>query len=196
VLVVGAAGGAGLWRGTDGFRALTSEQARRIAIARRPRSVPAVPLEDQDGRPFTLGAYRGRAVAVDFIYTQCQSVCPLLSDAFQRIDLAERERSAEERLQLVSISFDPERDTPARLREYATRYGADGVRWRFARVRDARDLKLLLDAFGIIVIPDGAGDFQHNAAVHLLNTGGKLARVLDAGAPAVEVERAVAASNR
>ena len=194
--MVCAAGGAGLWRGTDGFRALTSEQARRIDIARRPRPVPAVALEDQDGRPFLLGAYRGRSVAVDFVYTQCQSVCPLLSAGFQRLDREDRERPTEKRLQLVTISFDPARDTPARLREYAARYGADGDRWRFARVRDARDLKPLLDAFGIIVIPDGAGDFQHNAAVHMLNADGKLARVLEVGARPSDVWRVAAANNQ
>ena len=195
-LVVCAVGGAWLWRGTDGFRALTSEQARRIDIARRPRPVPVVPLEDQDGRPFLLGDYRGRAVVVDFVYTQCQSVCPLLSAGFQRLDREDRERPAANRLQLVTISFDPARDTPARLREYAARYGADGKRWRFARVRDARDLKPLLDAFGITVILDGDGDFQHNAAVHILNPDGKLARVLVADARPSEVWHVAAAHNR
>ena len=55
-LAICVAGGALLWRGTDGFRALTSEAARRRAIAASPRAVPVVELEDQDGRPFTLAA--------------------------------------------------------------------------------------------------------------------------------------------
>ena len=63
-------------------------------------------------------------------------------------------------------------------------YSADGRSWRFARVRDARDLAPLLRAFGIIVIPDAGGDFQHNAAVHLLDAEGRLARVLDLDAAA------------
>jgi protein SCO1 len=195
-LAVCAASGVALWRETDGFRAFTSEQARRMAIARSPRLVPAVLLEDQDGHPFTFAAYRGHAVAVDFVYTRCQSLCTLLSTGFQRLDRAEGARPDSERLPLLSISFDPLRDTPARLRAYAVRYGADGHGWRFARVRDARDLRVLLDAFGIVVIPDGAGDYQHNAAVHLLNADGKLARVLDAGATPDEVTRVAAASNR
>lgn len=186
-----AGGGVLLARGTDGFRALTSEQARRNAIARAPRSLPDVALEDQDGRPFALGAYRGRPVAVDFVYTLCRSVCTLSSAGFQRLDRAERSRSNAGRLQLVSISFDP-RDTPARLREYASRYRADGRAWRFARVRDARDLRPLIRAFGIVVIPATGGDFQHNAAVHLVNSEGRLARVLDAGAEPDEVAQALA----
>jgi len=195
-LVVCAAGGALLWRGTDGFRALTSEQARRRAIARAPRVLPPVALEDQDGRPFTLGAYRGRPLVVDFVYTQCQSICPLLSEEFRRLDRAEQRSGGRtaERLQLVSITFDP-RDTPGRLREYASHYRADGRAWRFARVRDTRDLAPLLQAFGIVVIPDAGGGFQHNAAVHVLDAEGRLARVLDPDAPPEAVARAAAASS-
>ena len=191
-LVICAVGGALVGLGTDGFRAFTSEQARRNAIARSPRTLPAVALEDQDGRAFTLGVYRGQPVAVDFIYTQCVSVCTFLSAGFQRLDRAERTRGADERLQLVTVSFDP-RDTPDRLREYASRYEADGRAWRFARVKDAGDLAALLNAFGVVVIPDGRGDYQHNAAVHLLDPRGRLARVLDPAADPGEIEKTVAA---
>ena len=194
-LVIGAAGAAVFWHGTDGLRAITSEQARRLSIARHPRVLPPVVLEDQDGQKFTLATYRGRPVALDFIYTQCKSVCTLLSAALQRLDRAERSWLGEDRMQLVSISFDPARDTPVRLSEYAARYGADGRGWRFARVHDAHDLARLLDAFGVVVVADGAGDFQHNAAIHVLDRDGRLARVLDVDTPPDAVARALA-SNR
>jgi protein SCO1 len=192
-LTICAAGGVLLALGTDRFRALTSEQARRNAVARAPQTLPDVALEDQDGRPFTLGSYRGRPVAVDFVYTQCRLVCTLSSAGFQRLDRADRSLSnaGGRRLQLVSISFDP-RDTPVRLREYASRYYADGRAWRFARVRNPRELGPLLRAFGIVVIPAAGGDFQHNAAVHLVNADGRLARVLDPGAQPDEVAQALA----
>ena len=197
-LAICVAGGALLWRGTDGFRALTSEAARRRAIAASPRDVPVVVLEDQDGRRFSLERYRGQPVVVDFIYTGCGSVCPLLSDGFRRLDRAQQAASSgedERRLQLVSITFDS-LDTPARLREYAAHYEADGRSWQFARVRDAHDLGPLLQAFGIIVISDGHGGFQHNAAMHVLDSGGRLARVLDVEGSPDEVARAVAGMSR
>lgn len=180
-LVLGAAGGALFWCGTDGFRAFTSEQARRNAIARAPREIPRVTLQDQHGRAFSLAEYSGRRLAVDFIYTQCASVCPLLSAGFQRLDREQRAAIQDERLALLSITFDP-RDTPERLREYSARWGADGEEWRFARVRDTMALMELLRTFDVVVIPDGRGDFQHNAAVHLVDANGRLARVMDAGA--------------
>jgi protein SCO1/2 len=189
-LVICAGGGALGWHFTDGFGAFTSEQARRSAVARSPRVIPATSLEDQNGRAFTFASYQGRPVAVDFVYTHCRSLCSLLSAGFQRLDRVERTRAAEERLQLVSISFDP-RDTPDRLREYASHFGADGKNWRFARAKDARELAALLQAFGVVVIADGRGDFQHNAAVHLLATDGRLTRVLDATAEPQQVARAI-----
>jgi protein SCO1 len=194
-LVLGAAAGALMWVGTDGFRALTTEQARRLAIARAPRVVPAIELEDQDGRVFTLAEYRGRPVALDFVYTQCATVCPLLSVAFQRVDREGRERGRGTSLPLVSVSFDP-RDTPGHLRAYAERYSADGETWRFARVRNGAELPALLRAFDVLVIPDGRGDFQHNAAVLIVNGEGQLARVLDPGAKLAEIERALSDERR
>jgi protein SCO1 len=190
-LLIGVTGGALLFRGTNGFRALTTEQARRLAVERNPTAVPATPLEDQDGRALTLASFRGRPVIVDFVYTQCVSVCPLLSGSFQRLDRTERARDSQGggRLQLVSISFDP-RDTPARLKAYATGYGADGQGWRFVRVRDTTNLPALLEAFGIVVLPDGRGDYQHNAAIHVVNAQGRLAQVLDPDASPDAVARA------
>jgi protein SCO1/2 len=92
---------------------------------------------------------------------------------------------------LLSISFDP-RDTPERLREYASHFGADGRAWRFARFRDTTTIATMLRAFGVVVIPDGKGDFEHNAAIHVVNADGKLSRVLDADAPPAAVLQAVA----
>lgn len=201
-LVICATGGALAWRGTDGFRAFTTEQARRLAVARSPRPLPVVALDDQDGQPFTLASYRGAPLAVDFVYTQCVSVCTRLSASFERLDRAERARAADEggggggnRLQLVTITFDP-RDTPEHLRAYASRYHADGRDWRFARVHDARELSSLLGAFGITVIPDGRGDFQHNAAVHVVDAEGRLARVLDIDVDPRDVVRTLAVNRR
>jgi len=178
-----AAGGAWLCGATHGFRVFTSEQARRSSIARAPRALPTVRLEDQDGRAFTLAEYRGTPLLVDFVYTRCATVCPLLSASFQRLH-----RDSASAVALLSITFDSS-DTPARLREYAARYHA-GHGWRLARARDAADLRALLEAFGVVVIPDTNGGFQHNAAVHVVNRDGRLARVLDLDASAADAIRA------
>ena len=170
-----------LWWGTDGFDAYTAEAVRRAEVLHAPRPLPAIVLEDQDGRPFSLQEYRGRLVAVDFIYTRCATLCRSLGTDFQRLrDRFPRGAQARD-LALVSISFDPGRDDSARLRKYGDTYAADGVRWRIARIRDKADLEPLLQAFGVVVIPDGLGGFEHNAAIHLIDRDSRLTRISDLG---------------
>ena len=177
------AGAGVLWWGTDGFSAFTSETARRIEILRSPRALPATVLEDQDGRAFNLQDYHGRLLAVEFIYTRCTTLCRSMGMAFKQI----RERVPQQALgrdfALLSISFDPQRDDTASLKAYGQNFGADGVSWRIARVRSVADLKPLLEAFGIVVIADGLGGFEHNAAIHLIGRDGRLKLVSDIDDP-------------
>lgn len=172
-----------LWQGTDGFVSFTAETARRVELLRAPRPLPAVVLEDQDGRIFGLQDYRGRLLAVEFIYTRCSTVCRSLGMAFKRIRDHIPQQALGRDFALLSISFDTEADKPGRLKAYGDAYGADGKRWRVARVRNTAELKPLLDAFGIIVLPDGLGGFEHNAAIHLLGRDGKLALISDINEP-------------
>lgn len=176
--------GAGvLWWGTDGLQAFTAETARRAQILRAPRALPAAVLEDQDGRTFSLRDYRGRLLAVEFIYTRCTTLCRSLGMAFRQVrDRVPRE-ALERDFALVSISFDPARDDPASLKTYGRAYGADGEHWRIARVGDEAELARLLEAFGIVVIPDGLGGFEHNAAIHLLGRDGRLVQINDIDEP-------------
>jgi protein SCO1 len=178
-----------LWRGTDGFAAFTAETARRVALLRAPRPLPTALLEDQDGRVFSLQDYRGKLLAVEFIYTRCNTVCRTLGGAFRQIRDHVPPTALGRDVALLSISFDTEADTPQRLKAYGDAHGADGDDWRIARVRNAAELKPLLDAFGIIVIPDGLGGFEHNAAIHLLGRDGRLALISDLNEPVPFAEK-------
>ncbi len=178
-----------LWHSTDGFASFTAEAARRAEIIRTPRRLPAAVLEDQDGRPFSLQDYRGKLLAVEFIYTRCMTVCRTLGVAFRQIGEHVPPAMLGTRFALLSISFDTAHDDPARLKAYGDAYGADGRTWRIARVRRAADLKPLLDAFGIVVIPDGLGGFEHNAAIHLVDRDGRLAWISDIEQPVVFADR-------
>lgn len=80
------------------------------------------------------------------------------------------------------MSFDPGRDTHDALAEYARRYHVDSARWRVARVADRSELARLLGTFGVVAIPDALGEFQHNAAIHVVDREGRLARILDVDA--------------
>lgn len=177
--VVAVLGTAALAWGTDDFRAYTAETARRLEVLRSPRPLPEILLEDQGGKTFTLAEYHGRPVAVEFMYTNCPTVCRALGMAFAQIRDHLRREAPERDFALVSISFDLDRDDMAHLRKYASAYHADGVQWRIARVRDRSGLRPLLDAFGVVAIPDGFGGFEHNAAIHLIDASGRLTQIVD-----------------
>lgn len=182
-LLAACLGSSLFWWGTDGFDAFTAEGARRAAILRSPRTLPAVALEDQDGRPFGLEDYRGRLLAVEFIYTRCTTLCRSLGMAFRQIRDSVPEEVLGRDFALLSISFDPQHDDLASLAAYGRSYGADGTHWRIARLRDEAQLPALLAAFGVVVIPDRLGGYEHNAAIHLLDRGGKLALISDLEEP-------------
>ena len=93
-------------------------------------AVPAFSLTDEHGGPFTEEALRGHPTIVGFVFTRCDSICPAITARMRGLEeqTADRKGAA---IKLLSISVDPEYDTPPRLLEYATRFQADFARWRF-----------------------------------------------------------------
>lgn len=91
--------------------------------------LPAFAFLDQDGRPFTLEGMKGRPVAANFVFTNCPTVCPRLTE--RMAELQRRTRALGNSVHLVSFSVDPERDTPEVLRRYGAGYGQDPARWSF-----------------------------------------------------------------
>lgn len=182
LVVVLASGIAALLTATDGLRVFTAEGARRLAVAEAPRPLPDVLLEDAQGEQFRLSALQGRLLAVDFIYTRCATFCVVLGGTMQRLQAVLDPSRLGRDIVLLSISFDP-RDTPERLAQYAGRFGA-GEAWHLVRPVDPAQLPAVLQAFGITVIPDGFGGFEHNAAIHIVDRDGRLARIVDFDNPA------------
>jgi protein SCO1 len=100
-----------------------------VLVSEMDYEVPDVELLRDDGRRVALRDEMndGRAVVLNFIFTNCSSFCPLSSQTLGEFD---RKLGDERRhVHLMSISIDPEQDTPARLREYARRFGA-GPEWQ------------------------------------------------------------------
>lgn len=179
VLAVALAGLFVIGRATDGFRAFTAESARRLSVLEHPFNVPQAQLQDQSGRGLTIESYRGRWLLATFVYTRCADVCPALETSFRQVyEGLPRERLGKD-VSLLTISFDRENDTVEALRHYTAYFQADGEAWRMARVPDAAELDRLLKRFGVVVIPDRKGGFEHNAAIYLVNPEGKLVRIFD-----------------
>jgi protein SCO1 len=166
---------------THGFRVWTAEGVRRLELALEPVPAPAVLVEGPATAHAALPTLLadGRSVTiVDFFYTRCETVCLSLGSTFQQLQAALQADSRATDVKLLSIGFDP-RDSTADLRAYAARLQADPRHWRFVQAADGEQTARLLPAFQVTVVPAGRGDFEHNAALLVVDPRGRLVRVFD-----------------
>ena len=171
---------------THDFQVWTAEGARRLEVALVPIASPGVQIEGPNTAKQTLPQLLadGQSVTlVDFVYTRCQTVCLALGSTFQQmqatLQAAPPDDAAAGRVKLLSISFDGQHDDPKVLQAYAERLSADASRWRFVRVPDAAQTQRLLADFEVVVVPDGRGDYEHNAALLVIDQQGRLVRIFD-----------------
>ncbi len=94
--------------------------------------VPAFSLLDAAGQPFGTAQLDGHVWVVDFIFTSCPEVCPRMTEDMERLQSWLGNRALGGRVRLVSVSVDPARDTPQKLRAYAQQYHARPDLWTFA----------------------------------------------------------------
>jgi protein SCO1/2 len=92
---------------------------------------PDFQLTDQTGAPFASSSLAGRVTLLDFVYTHCTDACPILSATFQQVQrkLAD-EKLLGDRVVLVSLSVDPQHDSPPVLAEYGQQFKADATGWK------------------------------------------------------------------
>jgi protein SCO1/2 len=160
-------------------------------------AVPDETFIDQNGDPFRLSSLKGSVVIVTFIYTRCPlpDYCPLMDRRFAAIQRAVQGGRTGTPIRLLSISFDPDHDTPAVLRAHAARLGADPAFWTFATApREAVDTfgaRLGLDVIRDVKNP---ADITHNLRTAVLDRQGRLVTVLNGNGWSVEDALAALAS--
>jgi len=146
-------------------------------------ATPDFKLRNQDGRAIHLGQFKGRALLVTFIYTRCPSpeFCPRVTRNFAEV---EKQLAANPALyaktHLLCISFDPEHDTPERLRAYGTTYmGGDAkdafAHWDFA-VPEEPVLLEMAKFFDLGMTSDADGSITHTLSTTLIGPDGKVVR--------------------
>ncbi len=86
-------------------------------------------LTNQDGRPVAFKDYKGSVVVANFIFTSCPDICPMLTSQMAKIQ--SRLMGVGPAIRLISITVDPQTDTPSVLKEYASKYRADHKIWQF-----------------------------------------------------------------
>lgn len=131
---------------------------------------PSFTLTDQNGKPFHFKAASGRPVLVNFIFTSCPDVCPLFT---ANLALVQRtlEGDKQSDYTILSITADPARDTPAKLKEYADAFTADFRSWHFL-TGSPKDLAPVWKAFGVSVQEWGNGQIQHTNLTTIIDRHG------------------------
>ena len=152
-------------------RVITPEPNRGVAVG---DPVPDFALTDQTGRTVRLSQMRGEPVAVTFIYTRCPiaTACPLTATRFAKLDSLLKAKGFGK---LLTITVEPERDTPKVLAEYASHLGADPARWKFL-TGDPKAVADVASRFGVIYYPDN-GQIVHAQAVAVVDPEGRLATI-------------------
>lgn len=155
----------------------------RPAILDVGATVPDATLVDQDGRTRRISEWQGKTIAVTFVYTRCPlpDFCPLIDKHFAAVQQAiAGDANAASRMHLLSVSFDPDHDTPEVLRGHAKRVGADPAVWTWL-TGTRETLEVLTKTFGISLMGgDGpAGDIVHNLRTVVIDRQGRVAQVFN-----------------
>jgi protein SCO1/2 len=143
--------------------------------------VPDFSFTDQGGKRISLKQYRGQVLLVTFIYTRCPfpDFCPRVSGNFAEIYRQLGTNPALASTRLLSVSFDPEHDTPKVLRDYGfsvahTHEPALFSRWEFA-APPAADLPRISDFFALTIKPEG-GMITHNLSTAVIGPDGRIVK--------------------
>jgi protein SCO1/2 len=152
---------------------------RFIPLSHVGDALPALPLVAQSGRPFTLGALRGDAIALSFIYTRCRdaAMCPLTSATFARAQAL----IGKEPIRLLLLTLDPRNDTPAVLRRYGHVFGEDARFWTLA-TGSVDVIDELAGRLGIATARTEPGALIHTEAAVIVGPDGRIARIIDGNA--------------
>lgn len=143
--------------------------------------IPDAALIDQADRRRTLSEWKGTPLLVTFIYTQCPlpNFCPAMNRNFASIQRSlAADATLKGRLMLVSVSFDPEHDTPAVLADFASKHETDPAVWTWL-TGDRVTTDRLAAKFGVSVIRDGAtaADVTHNLRTTLVDADGRIVKI-------------------
>ncbi len=160
---------------TSGFQAVAHDKplnSKGKEAVRRQMNLPIedFALRDQSGKNFSFQGLRGKLVVLTFVYTTCPDLCPLITSSLLRV---QRGLRADERnsVFLLSITTDPEIDSPQVLKSYADRYRIDFSNWSFLTGHQ-KELAPVWQAFGVKVHRKARGLVDHTTLTALVDEKG------------------------
>jgi protein SCO1/2 len=141
--------------------------------------LPEYHFTNQFGQAFSTARFKGQALAIQFLFTRCPfpTFCPLMANRFEAAQntlLAMTNGPAN--WQLLTLSFDPQFDTPAVLKTYAENHHYNAAHWTFA-TGELIDITAIGDQFGLAFWHDETGGISHNLRTVVIDASGRLRRV-------------------
>jgi protein SCO1 len=130
-------------------------------------------LTDQYGQPLRLAELRGRPLVLSFVFTNCRYVCSGLTLHLRDVVRIARDALGDGRFSVLTVGFDAPRDTPDRMREFASERGIGDPDWHFASA-DATTIRRLTEEAGFTWMASPAG-FDHIAQVTVVDADGRIA---------------------
>ena len=137
---------------------------------------PDFSLEDSKGKVIRLDDLRGKVVVLHFIYASCPDVCPLHAEKIAQVQTMVNITPMKDRVEFLTITTDPVRDTPEIMDRYGASHGLDPVNWRFltsgTQKPDDTTRKLAMK-FGHRFIKTDDGFQTHSVVTHVIDQNGK-----------------------
>lgn len=155
------------------------------------RRVPSFEFINQDSLTIGNADYEGKVFVVEFFFTSCPSICPIMNKNLVAI---QDEFANADDFGIASFSITPEYDTPMVLKEYAERYGISDLDWNLMTGDQEKIYKLANEGFNIFAaeMPDAPGGFEHSGLFALIDKNGYIrSRVDDFGNPIVYYRGAI-----
>ena len=148
-----------------------SDELSYIELYGENKKVPDFQFVNQNGDTISNKDYLGKVYVIEFFFTTCPSICPIMNKNLVEV---EKELGENKDFGIVSISIDPQHDTPEVLKQYAENYGIDNPNWNFLTGDKEEIYKLANKGFGIFANTDETvpGGFAHSGMFALIDREG------------------------
>lgn len=160
------------------------------------KAAPAFELTNLDGQKVSLASTNGKARIVYFYFANCPDVCPPTTFLLSQVQgQLEAEGKLGSKAELISITFDPERDTPEVIRDFVDRLSADFNGWHFLRGDEQKTLQLAKD-FGVSVLKNEDGSYMHMNIITIVDQNGQIRKWINGSKEDLTAEQIVDELNK
>ncbi|WP_410772040.1 SCO family protein [Fontibacillus sp. BL9] len=157
------------------------------------RPVESFSMENVDGKTVTLEETNGKVRLFYFFFSNCPDVCPVTTFRLSQVqDVLKEKGLFGKDASIVSISFDPERDTREQIKAFGDKFKADYSGWYFLRGDQQKTMDLAMNSFKILINQDRDGNFVHMDLIGLVDREGNLREIYRPEDTAAQIAQGVA----